>query len=47
VWQPFPEYRWVLFRDYRKTTGMFWGVGLTRKTVSELEVIETENYKLD
>jgi len=26
---------------------MFWGVGLTRKTVSELEVIETENYKLD
>jgi hypothetical protein len=37
----------VIFRDHRKTTGMFWGVGLTRKTVSELEVIETQNYKLE
>jgi hypothetical protein len=37
----------VIFREYRKTSGMFWGVAVTTKTVSQLEVIETQNYKLE
>ena len=26
---------------------MFWGVAVTTKTVSVLEVVETQNYKID
>src|SRR5712672_4029431 len=37
----------VIFREYRKTSGMFWGVAVTTKTVGKLEVIETQNYALD
>ncbi len=37
----------VIFREFRKTSGMFWGVAVTTKTVGKLEVIETENYTLD
>ena len=37
----------VIFREYRKTSGMFWGVAVTTKTVSPLEVVETLNYKLE
>lgn len=37
----------VIFREYRKTSGMFWGVAVTTKTVSLLEVVENQNYKLD
>ena len=37
----------VIFREFRKTSGVFWGVAVTTKTVSKLEVIETQDYKLD
>jgi len=37
----------VTFREYRKTSGMFWGVAVTTKTVSQLEVVETQNYKIE
>lgn len=37
----------VIFKEYRKTSGMFWGVAVTTKTVSLLEVLETQNYKID
>ena len=37
----------VIFREYRKTSGMFWGVAVTTKTVSQLDVIETQNYKIE
>ena len=37
----------VIFREYRKTSGMFWGVAVTTKTVSHLEVVETQNYKIE
>jgi len=37
----------VIFREFRKTSGMFWGVAVTTKTVGKLEVIETQNYALD
>jgi hypothetical protein len=37
----------VIFEEGRKTTGMFWGVAVTTKTVGKLTVIETQNYKLD
>ncbi len=37
----------VIFREFRKTTGMFWGVAVTTKTVGKLEVIETQNYQLN
>jgi hypothetical protein len=37
----------VIFREFHKTTGMFWGVAVTTKTVGKLEVIETQNYKLN
>jgi len=37
----------VIFREYRKTSGMFWGVAVTTKTVSQLEVVETQNYKIE
>jgi hypothetical protein len=37
----------VIFREFRKTSGMFWGVAVTTKTITKLEVIESQNYKLD
>ena len=37
----------VIFREYRKTSGMFWGVAITTKTASWIEVIETQNYSLE
>jgi hypothetical protein len=37
----------VIFREYRKTSGMFWGVAVTTKTVSKIEVIETQGYTLN
>lgn len=37
----------VIFKEYRKTSGMFWGVAVTTKTVSALEVVETQNYTLE
>jgi hypothetical protein len=37
----------VIFREYRKTRGMIWGVAVTTKTQSELEVIESHNYNLE
>ena len=37
----------VIFREFRKTSGMFWGVAVTTKTVGKLEVVETQNYTLD
>lgn len=37
----------VIFREFRKTSGMFWGVAVTTKTVSKLEIIETQDYKPD
>lgn len=36
----------VIFKEYRKTSGRFWGVAVTTKTLSVLEVIETQNYEL-
>jgi hypothetical protein len=37
----------VIFREYPKASGMFWGVAVTTKTVSLLEVIEAQNYKIE
>lgn len=37
----------VIFREFRKTSGMFWGVAVTTKTVSKLEVIEGDHYNLN
>jgi hypothetical protein len=37
----------VIFREFRKTSGMFWGVAVTTKSVTKLEVIESQNYTLD
>jgi hypothetical protein len=37
----------VIFSEFRKTSGKFWGVAVTTKTVSKLEVVEAQNYKLD
>jgi hypothetical protein len=37
----------VIFREFRKTSGMFWGVAVTTKTVTKLEVVESQNYQLD
>ena len=31
----------VIFQEYRKTNTKFWGVVVTQKTFSGLEVIET------
>jgi hypothetical protein len=36
----------VIFKEYRKTNTKFWGVAVTQKTFSGLEVIETQNYDL-
>jgi hypothetical protein len=37
----------VIFQEGRKTSGMFWGVAVTTKSVGKLTVIETQNYTLD
>jgi hypothetical protein len=37
----------VIFKEYSKTTGAFWVIAATSKTVSGLEVVETRNYKLE
>jgi hypothetical protein len=36
----------VIFQEGHKTTGKFWGVAITTKTVGKLAVIETQNYSL-
>ena len=36
----------VIFREHRKTRGMFWGVAVTAVRFSELDVVDSENYKL-
>ena len=36
----------VIFKEYRKTNTKFWGVAVTQKIYSGLEVIETQNYDL-
>jgi hypothetical protein len=37
----------VIFEEGHKTTGMFWGVAVTTKTVGKLTVIESQNYTLN
>ena len=37
----------VIFQEGRKTTGMFWGVAVTTKTVGKLTVVETQNYTME
>lgn len=37
----------VIFQEGRKTSGAFWGVAVTTKTVGKLTVLETQNYTLD
>lgn len=37
----------VIFQEGRKTSGMFWGVAVTTKTLGKLTVVETQNYTLD
>src|SRR5208282_1186368 len=37
----------VIFREFHKASGMFWGVAVTTKTTSKLEVVETQNYTLE
>ena len=37
----------LIFQEGHKTTGKFWGVAVTTKTVGKLTVIETQNYTLD
>jgi hypothetical protein len=37
----------VIFQEGRKTSGRFYGVAVTTKTVGKLSVIETHNYSLD
>ena len=37
----------VIFQEGRKTSGRFYGVAVTTKTVGKLTVIETQNYTLD
>jgi len=37
----------VIFQEGHKTTGMFWGVAVTTKTVGKLTVIETLDYTLN
>ena len=34
----------VIFAEGHKTSGMFWGVAVTTKTVGKLTVVETQNY---
>jgi len=37
----------VIFAEGHKTSGMFWGVAVTTKTMGKLTVIEAQNYTLD
>jgi hypothetical protein len=37
----------VIFKEYNKTSGKFYGVAVTTKTFSELEFIESQNFNLD
>jgi hypothetical protein len=37
----------VIFKEYRRASGMFWGVAVTTKTRSFLEVLETQHYTLE
>jgi hypothetical protein len=37
----------VIFKEYRKTTGKFYGVAVATKTVGQLEVVESRDYSLD
>jgi len=37
----------VIFKEGHKTTGMFWGVAVTTKTIGKLTVVETQNYTMD
>lgn len=37
----------VIFAEGHKTSGRFYGVAITTKTVGKLTLIETENYKFD
>lgn len=37
----------VIFQEGRKTSGAFWGVAVTTKTVGKLTIIETQNYTPD
>ncbi len=37
----------VIFAEGHKTSGRFYGVAVTTKTVGKLTVIETQNYALD
>jgi hypothetical protein len=37
----------VIFQEGRKTSGRFYGVAVTTKTVGKLTVIEAQNYTLD
>ncbi len=32
----------IIFKEYRKTSGMFWGVAVTTKSRSFLEVLESQ-----
>ena len=36
----------VIFEESHKTSGMFWGVAVTTKTIGKLTVIESQNYNL-
>jgi hypothetical protein len=36
----------VIFGEGRKTSGMFWGVAVTTKTVGKLTAVETQNYTM-
>jgi len=36
----------VIFKEFRKTNAKFWGVAITTKTFSGLEVLESQNYEL-
>jgi hypothetical protein len=37
----------VIFQEGHKTSGRFYGVAVTTKTLGKLTVIETENYTID
>jgi hypothetical protein len=37
----------VIFAEGRHTSGMFWGVAVTTKTVGKLTVIEAQNSTID
>jgi hypothetical protein len=37
----------VIFKEGRKTSGMFWGVAVTMKWVGKLTVVETQDYNIN